>query len=257
MAARLRRSLTFANVTSFLALTIAVGTGGAYAADTVFSTDIVDGEVKTVDIAASSVTNGKLAGDSVSSQKIRNGDVTNAKLAADAVDGPKIATDAVGAAEIATNAVGATEIADDSIDSGEISDDSLLAADLGANSVGQPEIASSAVTEAEIATSAVGSAEVLNNSLTPSDLRGANASGEVDVNDGIANGTCVDIPVGVSGAVVGEAVTLTLREDAPAGMLFYGERVSAGGQVIMKVCNFTGGPSPQITDLGVRVITFA
>ena len=42
MAARLRSRLTFANVCSFLALTIALGTGGAYAANTVGSDDIID-----------------------------------------------------------------------------------------------------------------------------------------------------------------------------------------------------------------------
>ena len=55
MLARLRTRLTFANVCSFLALTIAIGTGGAYAANTVFSTDIVDGEVKAADIAKNAV----------------------------------------------------------------------------------------------------------------------------------------------------------------------------------------------------------
>jgi hypothetical protein len=40
-------------------------------------------------------------------------------------------------------------------------------------------------------------------------------------------------------------------------MLFYGERVSAPNQVIMKVCNFTGAPSPGVVSLGVRIITLA
>ena len=56
MATRLRRSLTFANVCSFIALTVALSTGGAYAANTVFSTDIVDGEVKSADIGGNQVT---------------------------------------------------------------------------------------------------------------------------------------------------------------------------------------------------------
>ena len=50
------RRLTFANVCSFLALLIALGTGSAYAANTVFSTDIVDGEVKTADLDNNAVT---------------------------------------------------------------------------------------------------------------------------------------------------------------------------------------------------------
>jgi hypothetical protein len=53
----------------------------AYAANTVFSTDIVDGQVKTAD----------LAGNAVTAAKIKDGEVKAAE----------IATDAVGAAEIA------------------------------------------------------------------------------------------------------------------------------------------------------------
>ena len=52
----------------------------AYAANTVFSADIVDGEVKTADLAANAVT----------ARKIRDNEVKAAK----------IATDAVGAAEL-------------------------------------------------------------------------------------------------------------------------------------------------------------
>ena len=63
----MRKRLTFANVCSFLALLIALGTGGAYAANTVFSTDIVNGEVKSVDIGtgqvqSADVRNGGLKG---------------------------------------------------------------------------------------------------------------------------------------------------------------------------------------------------
>jgi len=52
----------------------------AYAANTVFSTDIVDGEVKTPDLAANAVT----------AAKVKDGEIKAAE----------IATDAVGAAEI-------------------------------------------------------------------------------------------------------------------------------------------------------------
>ena len=51
----LRSHLTYANVASTIALVIAVGGGAAYAADTIFSTDIVNGEVKSVDIGNNQV----------------------------------------------------------------------------------------------------------------------------------------------------------------------------------------------------------
>jgi uncharacterized membrane protein YtjA (UPF0391 family) len=63
----LRSRLTFANVISVVALVFAFGGTSAYAANTIFSADIVDGEVKTADLAASAVTNGKLAESSVGS----------------------------------------------------------------------------------------------------------------------------------------------------------------------------------------------
>ncbi len=44
------------NVVAFLALFVAVGTGGAYAANTIGSADIIDGEVKSVDIGNRSPT---------------------------------------------------------------------------------------------------------------------------------------------------------------------------------------------------------
>ena len=44
---RIRSHLTYANVMATLAFAIAVAGGTAYAANTVFSCDIVNGEVKT------------------------------------------------------------------------------------------------------------------------------------------------------------------------------------------------------------------
>ena len=50
MAHRLRRGFTFANVCSCIALIVALGTGGAYAANTVGSDDIIDESIQSVDI---------------------------------------------------------------------------------------------------------------------------------------------------------------------------------------------------------------
>jgi hypothetical protein len=63
----------------------------AYAANTVFSADIVDGQVMTVDLANNAVT----------AAKVKDGEIK----------APEIATNAVGASEIATDAVGAAELA--------------------------------------------------------------------------------------------------------------------------------------------------
>jgi hypothetical protein len=81
----LRSHLNFANVCSLAALFVALG-GTAYANhEQIFSDDIVDGEVKTVDMGAGAVKRGKLATDAVNSAKVADGSMTGADLASGAV----------------------------------------------------------------------------------------------------------------------------------------------------------------------------
>jgi hypothetical protein len=87
MLHRIRHGLTFANVCAFLALVIALGTGTAYAANTVFSRDIVNGEVKTVDIAGSAVTKAKIGAGAVNGAKVLDGSLTTADLAGASIEG--------------------------------------------------------------------------------------------------------------------------------------------------------------------------
>jgi len=72
----------------------------AYAANTVFSTDIVDGEVKTADIANNAVTNAKIAGNAISTSKINDGAIKTADIGDGEVKASDISTDAVGADEL-------------------------------------------------------------------------------------------------------------------------------------------------------------
>jgi hypothetical protein len=101
MLARVRRGFTFANVCSFLALTIALGTGTAYAANTVFSEDIVNGEVKNVDIHSQAVGTGKLADGAVTSVKVEDEALTALDLGANAVASSEVLNNSLTTADIA------------------------------------------------------------------------------------------------------------------------------------------------------------
>ncbi|HEY2637706.1 MAG TPA: hypothetical protein VGI54_09980 [Solirubrobacteraceae bacterium] len=235
MLRRIRRRLTFANVCSFLALTIALSTGGAYAANTVFSTDIVDGEVKHADLAANSVT----------STNIYNGSVLGPEIHADAVDSSKVADESLTSSDLGTDSVNATEIADSSIDGGEIIDNSLGAIDLAPGAAGSSELAANSVD----------SSKVTNESLTTADLAGSAVNGSVSLS-GIANGRCTQVTFNVGGAAVGDSAIVSTRAAIQNGILMYANRVASAGHVEVNACNFSGTAMTAISAFPVRVITF-
>ena len=108
MVGRLRRGLTFANVCSFLALTIALGTGGAYAANTIGSDDIIDESIQSVDLKDGEVKASDIGAGQVTSTKIANGAVAAANLHADAVTSNKVLNESLTLADIAGAATNGT-----------------------------------------------------------------------------------------------------------------------------------------------------
>jgi len=104
-----------------LALFLVIAGGTAYAANTVFSTDIVNGEVKTPD------------------------------LATDAVNAGKIAAGAVATSEIANNQIRSADVRDDTL-----SDGGLTGLDIRAESIGTSEIADGTIRDADLAAPARG-----------------------------------------------------------------------------------------------------
>jgi hypothetical protein len=86
MLAKLRPRSAY-DVMAALALFVAISTGGAYAANTVFSEDIVDGEVKTPDLGSGAVTRTKIGNGEVIRDKINNNAVNTTKVADNALTG--------------------------------------------------------------------------------------------------------------------------------------------------------------------------
>jgi hypothetical protein len=107
------------NVVGYVALFIALTSGTAYAlngSNTVFSDDIVNGEVKNPDLADNSVSTTKIAdggvlapdlgANAVTTRKILNGDVRGVDLGANAVDSAKVADDSIGGDDVAESTLG-------------------------------------------------------------------------------------------------------------------------------------------------------
>jgi hypothetical protein len=244
MTRQLRRRLTFANVCSFIALVVALGTGSAYAANTIGSADIIDESIQSVDIKNGQVKNADLAAGAVTSPKIATAAVANSAIAPGAVDSNSVLDESLSASDLAPDSVGVSEIADNSIDTGEIVDNSLFAADLAPNSVGASEIAANAV----------GTSKVANESLTLSDIAGAATNGAISLS-GIPDGRCSQVTFGVSGAQVGDSPIVTTRAAIQNGIVLYPNRVASAGHVEVNACNFTGTSMTPISGFPVRIIT--
>jgi hypothetical protein len=120
-----------ANGVAYVALFVALGGTSAYAANTIRSTDIVDGEVKNVDLGPDAVTSSKLANgsvqnsdlgpDAVTTSKIKAGNVGSTDLADGAVATGKLADGAVKNAKLADGAVGPNKLEDASVTPGKLS----------------------------------------------------------------------------------------------------------------------------------------
>jgi hypothetical protein len=103
-----------------------LATGTAYAANTVFSTDIVDGEVKSVDIG-----NGEVGSADVKDNSLNTFDV-HSFLGVDVVDG------SLTGADIGDGTLTGFDIADGAVNSAKTADNSLTGADIDEASLNLP-----------------------------------------------------------------------------------------------------------------------
>ena len=126
---KLRRHLTYANLASTLALSLALGAGGVYAAD---------------QLAARSVGERQLRPGAVTADKIRKNAVTAPKIKALAVKSGKLAGGAVNVAKLAAAAVTAAKLADGAVSTAKLSPDAVTGEKLDESTLGQVPSANSA-----------------------------------------------------------------------------------------------------------------
>jgi hypothetical protein len=114
------RRLSYANVMSTLAVALALGGGVAYAANTIGSSDIINGQVKSPDIG-----NNEIRSIDVRDDTLANGGLTASDLQAEAVGTSEVANDTsagggLSASDLGASSVGTSEVADGSIQVGDL-----------------------------------------------------------------------------------------------------------------------------------------
>ena len=140
---RIRSHLTYANVMSTLAALFALSGGVAYAANTIASSDIIDGEVKTADLAANAVNSSKIADGQVTEAEIGQGAVNTAELKNDAVTAQKVANESLVGNDVVNNTLKGADIDEATLDIGDAArayasvDPDLCSARASASSAGK------------------------------------------------------------------------------------------------------------------------
>ncbi len=206
MSRRIRAHLR-SNVVGYLALFCFAMSGTATALDgtnTVFSDDLVNGEVKSVDIATGGVAAVDIANDSVGSAKILPESVQTTDIAMGAVRSPDVLDNALTAADVAdTNSLGPAEI-------GELGD-----AELAAGSVSRDEFLPGVFFGGDIANStSFDDVEIPDNAIQSNEISDG-AVGAPDLNVIVRTGAETDVPGG--GALTTVTVSCEMGEKALGG----------------------------------------
>ena len=110
---RIRSHLTYANVMVTLLAFVVLAGGAAYAANTIGSADIIDGQVKTPDLANNAVRTGKVLDESLTGHDIQDNTIggadvneslldplTNAQIMDESLTGHDIQNNTIGGADV-------------------------------------------------------------------------------------------------------------------------------------------------------------
>ena len=141
-------------------------TGDQLADNSISSQHIIDNQVGQSELAPNAVQTANITNTAVSTDKIANSAVTTAKIADGGVTTVKIAFENVTSDKIAANAITGAKIADNSISSQMIINNQVGQNQLAANSVQTSKIVDSAVSTAKIADGAVSTAKIATNGVT-------------------------------------------------------------------------------------------
>lgn len=182
---------------------------------------------------------------SVGTAQIQDGAVTPPKLRSGAVTRPKLAANAVTSAKVLDGGITSDDLAEGSVGTPEMADGSITTVKIGA----------AQITEGHLSGGAVRSDAVLDESLSVTDLVGA----QINLNlagTSLQAGECANYTIGATGAQPGQLAVASWLGAAPTGIV--GDaRVTGTNQIGYRICNLTSAQASFPGGTGVvRVVTF-
>jgi hypothetical protein len=235
MLGKLRSKLTYANVTATLALFVALGGTGAYAANEWTGANIQDGSLAGVDIADGSVASRDVQDNSVRGEDIADGLVASRDVQNNSLRGEDIADGLVASRDVQDGSLRGDDINDNTLTGADINDNSLTGADINESTL--------APVPAAIADNSVTSAKVANGSLNDEDVgQGTFVNFEANIGTVPAH-DCVDRQVtGVNARLDHVLLTPDWNNADPElvySVLYSSQSGTDEGFVMIRVCNPT------------------
>ena len=203
------RTVTIPNVSGTVVTTGDTGTVTAtmLAANSVDSSELVDGSVDLSHMSANSVDSDQYVDGSIDTIHIADSQVTAAKLASDAVTTAKIASDAITGAKIADDAINSEHYTDGSIDTAHIADSQITSAKIADSQVTTAKVADDAITQAKIADDAVGADQLASNAVVSASIAdGSVVNADINASAAIAHNKLAAVPDGQ--VIVGNGSTV-------------------------------------------------
>lgn len=153
----------YASVAATVALVLALGMGGAYAAGKIGSKKIAVGAVNSKHIKDGQVRTADLAADAVvgSAQRANRAETADsARTAASADVAKSVAPNAVTSAEVADGSLGGVDLGNDSINAPRLQDDSVGTSEIADRSVDRVDLGFGSVGRAELGFASVGGGQL-------------------------------------------------------------------------------------------------
>lgn len=133
--------------------------------NSVDSGDIIDGEVRRVDIAGSAVNSSKVADGTITGVDLLDGSVGVNDLAPNAVNTTKVLDNSLNGADVTNGSLTGADVAGSSLSGGHIANSTLTGLDVADGSLTGSDIAGSSLSGAHVANNSLGGADISEASL--------------------------------------------------------------------------------------------